>query len=164
MTDQSASQDKVSGRSAIRTVIARVPKSQVFRANRYSELYERVRPCARKAAIDLRQAQPLRCAIGSESRPALASPGAPGAMAGAVGWCPGPPRPASENGSYVKFDLAAWAREAPPPAGPQQHPVNDDYGAASLPIANWSGASPDEGKFPVRPSSLTPSGAWRRTP
>ena len=24
--------------------------------------------------------------------------------------------------------------------------------------ANWSGASPDEGRFPVRPSSLTPSG------
>jgi len=28
---------------------------------------------------------------------------------------------------------------------------------------NWSGASPDEGRFPVRPSSLTPSAARRRT-
>jgi len=36
--------------------------------------------------------------------------------------------------------------------------VDVDYGAASLLIANWSGESPDEGRFPVRPSSLTPSG------
>ena len=35
------------------------------------------------------------------------------------------------------------------------------YGAASLPVANWSGASPDEGRFPVRPSRLTPSGGQR---
>jgi len=35
------------------------------------------------------------------------------------------------------------------------------YGAASLLVANWSGASPDEGRFPVRPSSLTPSGGQR---
>ena len=27
------------------------------------------------------------------------------------------------------------------------------------PTANWLGAVPDEGGFPVRPSSLTPSGA-----
>jgi hypothetical protein len=42
--------------------------------------------------------------------------------------------------------------------------VDVDYGAASLLAANWSGASPDEGRFPVRPSRLTPNGAWRRTP
>jgi hypothetical protein len=39
--------------------------------------------------------------------------------------------------------------------------INVAYGAASLLVANWSGASPDEGRFPVRPSSLTPSGGQR---
>ena len=29
------------------------------------------------------------------------------------------------------------------------------YGAASLPTVSWSGESPDEGRFPVRPSSLS---------
>jgi len=39
--------------------------------------------------------------------------------------------------------------------------ANAAYGAASLLVANWSGASPDEGRFPVRPSRLTPSGGQR---
>jgi DNA invertase Pin-like site-specific DNA recombinase len=34
------------------------------------------------------------------------------------------------------------------------HRLLEICGAASLPVVNWSGASPDEGRFPVRPSSL----------
>jgi hypothetical protein len=48
------------------------------------------------------------------------------------------------------------ARGGPPPEG-----ANVAHGAASLLVANWSGASPDEGRFPVRPSRLTPSGGQR---
>jgi len=53
--------------------------------------------------------------------PSTREPAGPGTMAGAVG-CPGPPRPASENGCYVKFDPAAWAGEAPPPLWPAATP------------------------------------------
>ena len=70
-------------------------------------------------------------------------------------------RPVSESSCYVK--LPRWSPMGPHEARPPNVP-NVGYGAASLPVANWSGASPDEGRFPVRPSSLTPNGARRRTP
>jgi len=42
-------------------------------------------------------------------------------------------------------------------------PIREIPYRALPPAVNWSGESPDEGRFPVRPSSLTPSAARRRT-